>query len=85
MHTAAVVTQSANAAQILTAAASVLTALGLLITAFALLLPILRKANATHALVNQQHTDLLNYQAALIVALEASNITIPTDQSKGSG
>lgn len=40
-----------------------------------------RKVDDVHRLVNQQHTDLKNYQAALIRALNAHGITIPIDQS----
>lgn len=34
-----------------------------------------------HKIVNQERTDRLNYQAALIRALEAKGIDVPVDQS----
>ena len=40
-----------------------------------------RRVGVVHTLVNQQHTDLKNYQAALIRALEAQGIEVPVDQS----
>jgi hypothetical protein len=40
-----------------------------------------RRVGVVHNLVNQQHTDLKNYQAALIRALEAQGIEVPIDQS----
>jgi hypothetical protein len=84
-----------TAAGIITAIASVLTASALVISALALLLPILRKAKSieakvngveakvdgVHVIVNQQQTDLRNYQAALISALKEANIKVPADQS----
>ena len=75
------VVSASNTAQNLTAVASIVTAFGLLITAIALLVPILRTTKATHGLVNQQHTDLVNYQAALIRAMRAAGIDVPMDQS----
>lgn len=39
------------------------------------------RVNVVHKIVNQQHTDMKNYQGALIRALEAKGITVPIDQS----
>jgi hypothetical protein len=78
-------------AGVITAIASVLTASALVISALALLLPILRKAKAieskvegVHIIVNQQRTDLQNYQVALIAALTKAGIDVPADQSLGA-
>ena len=77
-------------AGMITASATVFTALGGLILAISVLIPILRstkdtnrKVDAVHVLVNQQHTDLLRYQRALVSALAAANVTVPLDQSLG--
>lgn len=69
---------------IITACAATLTAIGGLIVAFTLLLPILRQTKETHKIVNQQQTDLRNYQRALIEALKEAHIQVPDDQSRGS-
>jgi hypothetical protein len=85
-------------AGVITAIAGVITACALVISALALLLPILRKAKAieaqvngveskvdgVHVIVNQQQTDLRNYQAALIASLRAAGIAVPADQSLGA-
>lgn len=51
------------------------------ITAFAKVVE--AKVDQVHTLVNQQHTDMNNYQAALIRALESRGIEVPVDQSIG--
>ena len=38
-------------------------------------------ADANHKIMNQERTDRLNYQAALIRALKAKGIEVPIDQS----
>lgn len=68
-------------AGIITAFASVLIAVGGIITAFSVLIPILRQTRAVHKIVNQQRTDMLRYQQALIRALAAHGIAVPLDQS----
>jgi len=75
-------------AGIITASATVLIALGGLVTAITVLIPILRQSRKTHeqveqvhTLVNQQRTDSLRYQVALIEALRAHQIDVPIDQS----
>lgn len=77
-----------STAGVVTAIATVLTALGGVIAALALLIPILRETRANghqtreiHTIVNQQRTDSLNYQRALIRALADRGIDIPVDQS----
>lgn len=71
--------------------AGVITAIGTLVTASALVITAIggfltarridRKVETVHSLVNQQHTDLKNYQRTLIRALEDKGITVPIDQS----
>lgn len=39
------------------------------------------RVGIVHRIVNQQHTDMKNYQGALIRALEAKGIEVPIDQS----
>lgn len=68
-------------AQVVTAYAAVGTALGGLLAVLLVLIPLLRTARSTHTIVNQQHTDLKNYQAALIRALQDKGIEVPLDQS----
>jgi len=71
-------------AGVITASASAFTALALIITAIAGLLAARRadrKIDTVHKLVNQQHTDLKNYQRALVRALESAGVTVPVDQS----
>ena len=75
-------------AGIITAAASVLTSVGLIVSAVSVLVPILRTTRQTktavqevHIIVNQQRTDLVNYQRALVKALVAAGIDVPDDQS----
>jgi hypothetical protein len=66
---------------IITAIAATITAIGGLIVSLFVLIPSLRIQKTTHALVNQQHTDLTNYQRMLIATLKAHDIAIPVDQS----
>lgn len=40
-----------------------------------------RTGDENHKMLNQDRTDMRNYQAALIRALEAKGITVPIDQS----
>lgn len=68
-------------AGVISAVAGVITAMGGLVLAFGVLLPLLKTARSTHKIVNQQHTDLKNYQRALIRALDQAGITVPVDQS----
>jgi NAD(P)H-hydrate repair Nnr-like enzyme with NAD(P)H-hydrate dehydratase domain len=71
-------------AGVISAVAAVFTALALVITAVAGLMAARRagrKIDAVHKIVNQQHTDLVNYQRALIRALEGAGISVPVDQS----
>jgi hypothetical protein len=75
-------------AGIITACASVFTAIALVISALAVFLPILRGTRANkvaigevHTIVNQQRTDTLRYQRALIKVLQANGIDVPDDQS----
>lgn len=68
-------------AGVVTAFASVITACGGLVLSFTVLIPLLRTARSTHRIVNQERTDRLNYQAALIRALESKGIEVPVDQS----
>lgn len=68
---------------IITAIAATVTALGGLIVAFTVLLPMFRNTKTIHKIVNQQQTDLRNYQRALIETLAIHNIEIPPDQSRG--
>lgn len=71
-------------AGVISAVAAVFTAVALVITAVAGLMAArraARKIDSVHAIVNQQQTDLRNYQAALIRALEDKGITVPVDQS----
>jgi hypothetical protein len=71
-------------AGVISAVAAVFTAVALIITAVAGLMAARRtgrKIDAVHTIVNQQHTDLVNCQRALVRALEAQGVPVPIDQS----
>lgn len=71
-------------AGVITAIAAVFTAVALVITALAGLLAarrVGRKVDAVHVIVNQQRTDMENYQRALIHALNEAGLPVPRDQS----
>ncbi len=68
-------------AGVITACGAVLTALSLVIGSITLLVPILRTTRSTHKIVNQQRTDMLNFQRALIRALDDAGVSVPVDQS----
>jgi len=77
-----------SVAGILTAIGSGFTGLSLTITAVAGLRPLLKKAKQVeikvddvHRIVNQQRTDMMNYQAALMEAMKQAGVDIPVDQS----
>lgn len=77
-----------NSAQTITAVSALLTAVSLIIVAVAGLIPLLRRtkrietaAMEIHVMVNQQRTNLVNYQSALLRAMTAAGVTIPEDQS----
>jgi len=71
-------------AGVITAIGTVFTALGLLVTAISGLIrsrKVEAKVDVVHKIVNQQRTDMQNYNRALINALQKHNIEVPTDQS----
>lgn len=71
-------------APIIAAVGTLLTAIALVITAWTNSRNTRRvecKVEEVHKIVNQQHTDMKNYQAALIRALEARGVEVPIDQS----
>jgi Na+-transporting NADH:ubiquinone oxidoreductase subunit NqrF len=71
-------------AGIITATGTVFTAVALVITAVAGLIRAKRvegKVDTVHLIVNQQHTDSMNYQRALVGALRKAGIDVPEDQS----
>ncbi len=67
----------------LTAFATVITALGGLFVAIKVLIPTKKQIVQVHDIVNQQRTDMLNYQRALENVLKLHGIEVPADQSKG--
>lgn len=72
-------------AGVVTAFSSVLTAIALVITAFAGYVKAKQlggKVDSVHKIVNQQHTDLLRYQKALVKALNVAGVEVPDDQSE---
>jgi hypothetical protein len=71
-------------AGVVTAFGTMFTAVALIITAVAGLIRAKRveaTLDGVHKIVNQQRTDLLNYQRALIRALRGAGIDVPEDQS----
>lgn len=65
--------------------AAVVTALGGLAIALGALIPILRRTRKdvaeVHTMVNQQRTDMMLYQTALITALHKAGAPVPDDAS----
>jgi hypothetical protein len=88
-------TQASSLAGVITAIGACLTAIALVINAITARrrdLRIERKVDEavkvgaeTHTIVNQERTDRMNYQRALIRALEAKGIAVPVDQSIDPG
>jgi uncharacterized membrane protein len=68
-------------AAIVSAVAAAVTALGGLIVSVFVLVPSLRVQKVIHKIVNQQRTDMQNYQRVLVATLQAHGISIPHDQS----
>lgn len=69
-------------AGMLTAGATLLTAIGGLIVTIKVMIPNFKVNKSTHKIVNQQRTNMEQYQKALIKVLAAHDIEIPEDQSK---
>jgi ribosomal protein S11 len=77
--------------QFSTTITGVITAFASLFTAFALVIASLtawrkakeveKKIDEVHVIVNQQRTDMENYNRALIKALQAHDVDVPVDQS----
>lgn len=62
-----------GAAAMVTACATVITAIGGIYLG--------RRVQEVHKIVNQQRTDMLQYQKALVLALKTAGIEVPEDQS----
>jgi hypothetical protein len=65
----------------ITAIATLITAIGGLVLAFTVVIPLFKTAKSTHRIVNQQRTDMLNFQRALVRTLVEHGIKPPIDQS----
>lgn len=70
---------------IITAASTFVVAVGGLLATLVILIPLLRETRSVHKIVNQQRTDLLRYQRALLATLRAHGIEPPADQSLEPG
>ena len=70
-----------TAAGVITAIATAITAIGGLMLALGVMIPNLRETRKIHVMVNQQRTDMIRYQAALVAALQKAGIEVPADQS----
>ena len=68
-------------AGIVGAAAGLITAGAAVIGVLPALIKVLRQVKEVHKIVNQQHTDMQRYQAALVSALNKAGVEIPVDQS----
>jgi hypothetical protein len=68
-------------ANVITAISSLFIAITGLVVALPVLIKTLRIAKETHKIVNQQQTDLRNYQAALVSALHKAGVDVPADQA----
>ena len=62
-------------AGVITAVTGLVTAVGGLVLAVKVWLP-------THKLVNQQRTDMVNFQTVLINTIKSHGIDVPEDQSR---
>jgi len=69
-------------AGMMTAFATLLTAIGGIVVTVKVLIPNHKVNESTHKIVNQQRTDMLRFQAALVKTLVAHGIDVPEDQSK---
>lgn len=67
--------QWGSIAGMITAFATLVTAAGGFLLAIKVIMP-------THKIVNQQRTDMINFQTVLINTLKEHGIKIPEDQSK---
>lgn len=81
--------EGSSLAGIITAIAAVITAVGGVLLAVGVLIPNLRETRhlrretkAVHEIVNQQRTDMMRYQRALVGALKKAGVDVPEDQSK---
>lgn len=72
---------SSSVAGIVGAGAGVISAIALVIGALPALIKVLRQVREVHKIVNQQRTDMQNYQRALERALREHGIDVPIDQS----
>jgi len=83
---------ASSLAGIITAVATVVSAAGGLFLALAVFLPIMRETRVAarasvatldevHTIVNQQRTDMTNFNRALIRALNDAGVPVPIDQS----
>lgn len=70
-----------SVAGIIGASAGVISALALLLGAIPAMVKVLRQVREVHKIVNQQRTDMQNYQRALERALRDAGLAIPIDQS----
>ena len=68
-------------AGIVGAAAGVITSISLLLGAIPALIKVKRQTTSIHHIVNQQRTDMQNWNRALVRALKDAGIEVPIDQS----
>jgi hypothetical protein len=68
-------------AGVITALATLVTALGGFVVAIKVLVPNRRDTQEIHKIVNQQRTDMLRFQRALIKTLVEHGVKVPEDQS----
>lgn len=72
---------ASSLAGVISACAGVVSAFALVFAAMPALIKTRREVRKIHTIVNQQHTDLINYQGALVRALKTAGIDVPVDQS----
>lgn len=68
-------------AGLITAFATLLTAIGGFFVAIRVLIPVKKQTEQIHTIVNQEKTDRMRFQTALIQTLEEHGIEVPVDQS----
>jgi len=64
-------------AAIISALAALVTAVGGVLIAYRVLIPIVRKTDEVHALVNSNREDMLRREEVLIAALQHAGVKIP--------
>lgn len=72
-------------ANVVTAFVAVITALGGLLVALKAVIPLLRKTQEIHVMVNSQRQEAARFQALLVAKLTEAGIAVPLDKALSAG